>query len=140
MKARYLIALLPLALGGCQTVQAIGTIVSLNVPNPVTQQRLAQVHYSYDILLIGAQHYWNGEDAQHRPISPGLPACRTGTPQPCAKRAVVVPLQAAVRNASSSVNDLDRWVRDHPNVDASALIDAATTAINRGQAIVSANQ
>lgn len=126
-----------LSLAACGGLNTAAQILSINVANPVTDQRLQTIHAGYNLYLEAADQYWSGVDGQNHPLPVtlnnrtlyGLSACMMPVREPCAHRAVVDKLQAATRATGTAVRNLDNWVAANPNVTAGSLYDAAEKAV-----------
>ncbi len=118
-----ILALTGMALAGCQT-----TLPSLNISNSVALNTVYGVENAYGVALAAANAY------------KALPLCKTGTtPSPsniCAKRSVIVNLQAAILKAKIAVNNAVVFQRDYPTVDITNVISAAQTALLSVQQIL----
>jgi hypothetical protein len=122
-------ALIALSLGGCagfsQKLAAITNIATLDIKNPVSQADIASVESAYGIALAAAVAYRERYDAGHR-------CTRTNLESPtnlCARRSVVVKLQAAELKAQDEIQRAKDFIARNPNVNAGSLIDAAQTAV-----------
>jgi hypothetical protein len=126
MKKLFAIALLGLSLAGC-----VGSLPSLNLNNAVTLNTMLSVESAYGIALSGERAY------------KALPLCRTGTTisitNPCARRSVIVRLQAADLQAMSAIENANTFIKAYPTVDASNVIAAASSAVGAIKSILSAN-
>ena len=55
MRLRFLALLLPLlAVGGCSTLSNVGTVLTLNQPQFLTNDRLYQIHSAYQVFQATA--------------------------------------------------------------------------------------
>lgn len=106
-----------LVLAGCQTA----TLPSLNLANAVTLNTIYGIENAYGVAISTANAYR------------ALPLCRTGTlPGPaniCARRSVLVRLQAATARARLAVNRMVAFAKAYPNVDITNMISAARAAL-----------
>lgn len=91
------------------------------VSNPLGPDQLATIEASYGVALAAAVAYRN------------LPLCKRSRPfsatNICAKRSIIVKLQAADRKAKTAIIAARAFTTEHPFLDASALIDAARQAV-----------
>lgn len=112
-----------LALAGCQT-----TLPTLNISNAVALNTVYGIENAYGIAVNAANTY------------KALPLCKTGTRPSatniCAKRSVIVNLQAAMRRARIAVNNLVAFQRAYPTLDISNFVAAAQTALADVQAVL----
>jgi len=112
-----------LILAGCQT-----TLPTLNISNAVALNTVYGIENAYGIAVNAANAY------------KALPLCRTGTRPSatniCAKRSVIVNLQAAMRRARIAVNNLVAFQRAYPTLDISNFVAAAQTALADVQAVL----
>lgn len=101
---------------------------SLNVGGAVTLNTLEGVISAYGLVL-------NAEIAYK-----SLPLCKTGTTTSatniCAKRSIIVRLQAADKVAVNAISNADSFVKTYPTLDASNVLAAAQTAISNIQSIL----
>ena len=115
MRKVFLAVTLAFSLAACATIS-----------NPVGTTQLAQIESAYGVALSVAVAYRN------------LPLCRTGTTPSvqniCAKRSVIVRLQAADRNAQGALVAARRFVRNNPTISAASAIGAAQAAVADFQA------
>ncbi len=118
---RKLMACAALALGlvlaGCQTV----ALPSLNLANAVTLNTIYGIENAYGVAVSASNAY------------KALPLCRTGTVPSatniCARRSVVVRLQAAMARARLAVNRMVTFAKTYPSVDLTNLVSAARAAL-----------
>jgi uncharacterized lipoprotein YajG len=112
-----------LALAGCQT-----TLPSLNISNAVALNTVYGIENAYGIAVNAANAY------------KALPLCKTGTRPSatniCAKRSVIVNLQAAMARARIAVNNLVAFQRAYPALDITNFVAAAQTALADVQAVL----
>lgn len=112
-----------LALAGCQTV-----LPSLNLNNAVALNTVYGLENAYGIAVNAANAY------------KALPLCKTGTTPSatniCAKRSVIVNLQAAVSRARVAVNNVVNFQKTYPTVDITNVISAAQTALYDVQTVL----
>lgn len=120
---KLLIALVALALAGCATIQ-----------NPLNITRLAQVESTYGIALSAANAYRTLYQVNR---------CKKGQLEAynnvCARRSVVLQLQAADRKAKIALDAARAFVVNNPTVDAGSLIAAAQLAVDAFQKIEADN-
>jgi len=106
-----------LALAGCQTA----SLPSLNLNTAVTLNTIYGIENAYGVAVNAANAY------------KALPLCRTGTvpgaANICAKRSVIVNLQAAMRKARLAVNNLVAFRKAYPSVDITDMLSAAQSAL-----------
>ena len=125
MRTIYIAAMMMvgLALAGCQT-----TLPTLNISNAVALNTVYGIENAYGIAVNAANAY------------KALPLCKTGTRPSainiCAKRSVIVNLQAAMRRARIAVNNLVAFQRAYPTLDISNFVAAAQTALADVQAVL----
>lgn len=121
MNKLFLPVILALALAGC---------ASVNNPISLTTQ--------YDIEA----GYLTAENIAV--VYMALPLCKTGTTAtlavPCARRSVVVKIQAAGRKAQAAVIALRNFVKNNPTLNPVSAINAAQSALADFQFAVSATQ
>lgn len=109
---RKLIAcLFAIVLGACAHIQ-----------NPVNETRLATVESAYGVALSIAVGYRNT-----RLCKRGEQVSITNI---CARRDVILQLQAADRNAQLALKEARTFVKDNPTLDAIQVIQAAESAIS----------
>lgn len=103
-----------LVLGACASPR-------VNLSGTVTLNTLYGAQSAYGVALSGMRAY------------KALPLCRTGTTatvlNPCARRSIVVRLQAADRKAIAALRDARTFITRYPTLDASNVIAAAVTAV-----------
>jgi len=126
--------LVALALAGCASDKSVlqgGTSLTATVQNPVGRKELAVVENAYGLALVAAVNYRR------------LGICKTGTVEsfgnPCARRDVVLQLQAADRKARSALIPARRFVRNNPTLNAFSAIAAAQAAVADFQTVLSTN-
>lgn len=114
MKRIIVASLLALALSACALFQG--------VQNPLNANRLAAAESAYGIALSAAVAYRS------------LPLCKTGTTETlanvCARRDVVIKMQAADKIAQVSLKTASQFVRQNPTLDATSLISAVESAVS----------
>lgn len=114
-----MVGVMATALAGCWSTD-VNTSVSRNTLYAVTN--------SYGVLLSAAQSY------------KALPLCRTGTSPGitniCAKRSVIVRLQAADARVVKAISDADAFMTQYPTIDATNVIAAAQSALTSFQSVV----
>jgi hypothetical protein len=125
MRKIILAAIIGLSLAGCSNMP------KLDLSNSVTLNTMLSVESAYGVALSGERAY------------KALPLCRTGVPvtvtNPCAKRSVIVNLQAADRKVISAIRQANTFIKTYPTVDASNLISAASAAVSSLQSILAQN-
>lgn len=131
MRLTALAVVLPLALAtaGCsQTFSNIGTVLSLDQPQILTNERLYQIHLAYETLQVAAVS-----------IRRNVPQCRAGQAPAvtavCYPRSSYVILQSTVGRANKLVGEIDAWARNNPTIDAKALIEAFNLVVGQGTEI-----
>lgn len=106
-----------LALAGCQTV----SLPSLNLSAAVSLNTIYGIENAYGIAVNAANAY------------KALPLCRTSSvpdaANVCARRSVIVNLQAAMRKARLAVNNLVGFQKAYPSVDITNTLSAAQSAL-----------
>jgi hypothetical protein len=107
---------------------ALAGCASFNINTATSRNTLYGITNAYGVLLSGANAYKS------------LPLCKTGT-QPsltniCAKRSLIVQIQAADKKAIAAINDADNFIKAYPTVDATNVIQAAQTALINYQAVM----
>lgn len=119
-------ALVALSLGGCAT-----TLPSINLSNAVTLNTMQSIEATYGIALSGERAYKS------------LPLCKTGTmatvTNPCARRSIIVTLQAADRKAISAIQRANAFIKTYPTVDATNVLSAAAAAVGDLKSLLSTN-
>lgn len=114
MKRIIIASLLGLALSACALFQG--------VQNPLNTNRLAAAESAYGIALSAAVAYRS------------LPLCKAGTnatlANVCARRDVVIKMQAADKIAQVSLKTASQFVRANPTLDATSLISAVESAVS----------
>jgi hypothetical protein len=125
MRKFLILAAVGLSLGGCATGP------KLNLNSSVSLNTMQSIEAAYGIALSGERAY------------KALPLCKTGTvatvTAPCARRSVVVNLQAADLEAMSAIQKANTFIKTYPTVDASNVISAAATAVGDLQALLAKN-
>jgi len=115
-----------LLLGGCAK-----TLPSINLSNTVTLNTMASIEASYGIALSGERAYKS------------LPLCKTGTTatvtNPCAKRSIIITLQAADRKAIAAIDRANTFIKTYPTVDATNVLSAASTAVGDLKSLLATN-
>lgn len=100
------------------------------VSNPLTPNRLVQLESAYGVALAVAVGYYELYKVNRctvtRPESPT---------NYCARRSIVVKLQQADIRAQAALQAARKFVINNPNLDATAIISAAETAIAAFQQI-----
>jgi hypothetical protein len=118
---RKLMACAALALGlvlaGCQTA----ALPSINLANAVTLNTIYGIENAYGVAVSAANAYR------------ALPLCRTGTVPSatniCARRSVIVRLQAAMARARLAVNRMVAFAKTYPGIDVTNVVGAARAAL-----------
>lgn len=123
MKRLLVSALVALSVSACATLQ-----------NPINLTRLAQVESAYGIALSLAVGYY-----QLYKINRCTTTHLESATNICARRSVVVKLQQADRTAQISLQAARKFVNDNPTLDAGALIDAASLAVDAFRQVETAN-
>lgn len=123
MKRLFLVLTLALGLSGCAGMPSIqiGTAVTFNT--------LEGVEAAYGVALNFERQY------------KALALCKTGTlpsvSNICARRSVIVRLQAADKQAVAAITAAADFTRRYPTVDPSNVISAASAAVGAIQTILS---
>lgn len=108
---RTIILALCLVLEACTTVR-----------NPVSNTTLATIESAYGVALAGAVAYRN------------RPRCTTTALESvsnlCARRSIVLKLQAADRQAQVALGKATIFIRNNPTLDASSVLQAAQGAVD----------
>jgi hypothetical protein len=119
---KILVIPLALALSGCASFQ----LPSLNLQGRVGLNSLWAAEGIYGTVLSAENVYKQ------------LPLCHkdNSVTPPCAKRSVLVRLQGADRKAIASMKAAVAFVTAYPNVDASNVIGAVTTAVTGIQTVL----
>lgn len=123
-KALTLVLLIPLA--GCQTFNALTSVLALNAPNPVTPKAIYEARLAFDAAEVTALHYVR------------LPLCPHAAP--CSIAKVSAQLKVAGPIARTALNKADTFVRAHPTITSQALIVEGTDIYNQYTAAVAAFQ
>lgn len=132
MKRFLILALLALPLAACSgdSVFRGGTSLTASVENPVGKRELQVVYNTY---LIAGKTY-----IRYR----NLGICKSGTVEtlanPCARRDVLLSLQAKDRTAYAALKTAGNFIIANPNVSALSLVNAARSAVNDFQNAVAA--
>lgn len=118
---RKLVIALPLLLTGCfATIQ-----------NPINNNDMAIVYSAYGTVLAVANAYKS------------LPLCHTGMPPTvtniCARRSVIVQIQAADRRAIYAINAAQQFINQNPTLSAWTMVSAANSAVAAFQQIETMN-
>lgn len=128
-------ALFALSLGGCaglgDKLGTMSTIATLSVKNPVSTTNIASVESAYGIALVAANAYADRYRDGFRCTTTSLESASNL----CARRSIVLKLQAADRNAQVALNKAKAFIARNPTLNAGALIDAAQTAVSAFAAI-----
>ena len=103
------------------TLAACGSIPSFDLSGPVTYNTIAGAQSAYGVALAAMNQY------KRRPL------CLTGTvstpAKPCARRSLIVKMQAANGIAINSVRAAVNFVEENPKIDATNIIGAALDAV-----------
>lgn len=123
MKKLASLLIVGMLLGGCSTSfgTRVGEILTTGIANPVTTTQIYNLEATYGIALSGAVAY------RERPRC--TKTALESISNICARRSIVVKLQEADRKAQIALAQLKNFVSANPTLDASALLDAATTAV-----------
>jgi len=117
--------------GALALVTMLTSCGTLNLNTVSSRNTLYGVTNAYGVALSGAITY------------KALPLCKTGAPPSltniCAKRSVIVRLQAADRTAITAINQAAAFIKNNPTLDTTNAIAVAQSAIAAYQAIVTAN-
>lgn len=114
---RFLVAMvLAVSLSACAALNTMR--------NPVSRTALVEIESAYGLVLSGAVAYRNS-------------CARKTIPPSC--RPIVVRLQGADRVAQASITALRNFVRNNPELNAPALVQAAWQAIEDFKAIAAAS-
>ncbi len=123
------IALVALSLGGCagmtEKFQALRTVASLDIKNPVSGATMDQVETGYGIALAAAVAYTDRYRAGHRCTTARLESATNL----CARRSIVEKLQRADLRAQDAIARAKAFIERNPRLNAGSLIDAAHTAV-----------
>lgn len=134
MRLRILALLLPLlAVGGCSTLGNVGTVLTLNQPQFLTNDRLYQIHSAYEVFQATALSI----RTNFRQCSASEARSPTNI---CYKRSEYLAIQGIDRQAAQTVANIDAWATNNPTIDAGALIDAFNRVIGQGTALVTSIQ
>lgn len=105
---------------------------TLDIQSKVTLNTEAGILAGYGLLLNAEQSYKD------------LPLCKTGTTPSviniCAKRSVIVRLQASDKIANTTLNKLVSFTKTYPNINPSQYISAARSAILSAQDILNSGR
>lgn len=110
---KILLALLCLVVAGCASIQ-----------NPLNITRLAQVESAYGLALSAASGYRALYEINRCTVS--RPESATNI---CARRSVVLKLQAADLKAQAALKFASEFTHNNPTIDASSMIGAASSAV-----------
>lgn len=134
MRRILVLVTLALALAGCADSRSVlvgGSSITATVNNPVGRNELAALENAYGLVLSAAVAYRR------------LPLCRTGQVETftniCARRAVVLQLQAYDRQARTALLTARRFVRNNPTLSALSVLSAARSAIDDFRNVASNN-
>jgi hypothetical protein len=105
---------LAISLASCGTV---GDVITGQVVNPLTPKIAYQLQASIDVVTVAAGSYAR------------LPRC-SRAPQPCSEQSVVGQLRIYVNAGQDAAHKAVDFAVQHPNLDGSAIYDAAVKAIN----------
>lgn len=106
---KFIILGFALLLAGCTSF----SLPSFNTPNPVSRTRLAQLESGYGIALSGAVAYRS--------------ACAQRVITNC--KANVEKLQVTDKAVQVALDNANKFMRDHPTLDASAYLDGVSKAV-----------
>lgn len=110
MQRILLIMALALSLGACATAK-----------NPIDNTQLATIESAYGVALSGAVAYRNRPRCTKTALE--------SVSNLCARRSIVVRMQAADRSAQVALGRARIFVRDNPTINAGSLIQAAQDAV-----------
>ena len=111
MKRFLAIGLIALSLGACATIK-----------NPITNSQLATIESSYGVVLSGAVAYRNRPRCTKTALE--------SVSNICARRSIVLRMQAADRTAQVALGRARAFVTNNPTLDASSLLQAAQDAVS----------
>lgn len=133
MRKFFAVALvLALPLGGCTTV---GAVLSGSVANPISPTTVYELRAGYDAaFLVPATAYRRLYDSD--PCAAGEHASASHI---CGEAAIVQRLQSADLAAEGALDAAESFVRQHPTLDASAVIAVAQAAISAAENIAASN-
>lgn len=104
-------------------------ITDISVKNPITPASLYDIENGYAIVLRGAVAY------RERPL------CKKNALESatnlCARRSIIVKLQAADIKAQYAISRAKIFITDNPNLDASSVLSLAREAVSAYTAIQS---
>lgn len=101
---------------------ALSVAACATIPNPISTTSLATIESAYGVALAGAVAYRN------------RPRCTTSALESvsnlCARRSIVLKLQAADRKAQVALGKATIFIKNNPTLDASSLLQAAQGAVD----------
>ncbi len=123
MKKLASLVIVGMLLSGCATPfgTKVGEVFTTGIANPITTTQIYNLEAAYGVALSGAVAY------RERPRC--TKTALESISNICARRSIVVKLQDADRKAQIALANLKNFVNANPTFDASALFDAATTAV-----------
>lgn len=95
--------------------------------NPISRNELAVIYSGYGVALSAAVAYRN------------LPLCVKGGTKICAKREIIYKLQNADKKVQLSLNEVNNFVKNYPQLSPVAYIEAAKSSIRVFQAVLVEN-
>jgi hypothetical protein len=110
MKKIILALTLSFALAACATVK-----------NPINNTQLATIESAYGVALSGAVAYRNRPRCTKTALE--------SVSNLCARRSIVLRMQAADKQAQVALGRVRIFIRDNPTLDASSLMQAAQDAV-----------
>lgn len=119
-----LAAFLALSLAGCGSTSIFkgGTSLTAEIQNPAGKRELSVIYNTY---LIAGKAYVRYRD---------LGICRAGQEatffKPCARRDVLLSLQAADRKAYAAMRAAGQFIKNNPTLSAISVISAARVAVS----------
>lgn len=125
-----LLLALAIPLGGCSTVNSIGSAYSAATSVKVTKTQVYVAANAFDAVEVTATNYVR------------LPTCKTGQTflaDQCSTKVAISKLVPAIRAGRAARNNLEAFAKDHPGeIGASGLYAALTTAISTIKTVLSA--
>jgi hypothetical protein len=112
---------LALALASCSTLNFAGRISTGEIHN-ISPAAVYKMEASYTAAMVGLAAYRQ------------LPFCPENAPL-CQKKSVARTLSAADAHALKALRDLEAFAREHPKLDATALIVGAQLAISNAEGL-----
>lgn len=119
-------ALVALSLGGCAGGKLFGIIPIAGVQNPVSNTRFTSIESAYGIALTAANAYADRYRSGFRCTKTNLESVTNL----CARRSVVIKMQAADRDAQVALGKAKTFIANNPTLDATSLLDAAESAVS----------